>query len=296
MRLMLAIVLLCLSLPVRPLAWGFVPHKAIAERAIALLPAAIRPLFEKYRSLFVERSVDPDMWRTAGFDAEPPNHFLDIDNEAFGPYPFEGLPREYDAAVQKFGREFFDDNGRLPWRTQEFYGQLRRAFESLKRPNPSPYTLDNIVFYSAILAHYVADGHVPLHAVVNYDGQLTNQNGLHNRWETELYERNQAAVKFAPPAISPVANPRQFMFDTLLASNRLAAAVLAADLEAAAGREFYDDEYFAAFARAQLPVVEQRMNASITAVASMIAGAWEQAGRPAVPTELPRTPRRIRRQ
>jgi hypothetical protein len=294
MRVLL-LVGLCLSVPTSSFAWGFAAHQAIVDRAIALLPEALRPLFEKRRAYIVEHAIDPDLWRTAGFDSEPPNHFVDLDHQAFGPYPFEGLPRDYDAAVQKFGREFVHEQGLLPWRVQEFYGQLQRGFESLKRQEPPAYVLDNIVYFTAILAHYVADGHVPLHAVVNYDGQLTGQNGLHSRWEAELFERNQAQIAFAPAAVTPVSRPRDFMFDTLLASNRLAAGVLEADRNAAAGREFYDDGYFAAFATAQLPVMQKRLNESITAVASVIAGAWEQAGRPKVPTELPRTPRRIRR-
>ncbi len=85
------------------------------------------------------------------------------------------------------------------------------------------------------------------------------------------------------------------MFEMLLASNRMTAEVLAADQKAAAGREFYDDEYFAAFSTAALPGLEQRVNDSISAVAAMITGAWEQAGRPDVPLELPRTPSRIHR-
>jgi hypothetical protein len=294
MRVLL-LVGLCLAVPSSSFAWGFAAHKAIADRAVALLPEALRPLFEKRHGYIVEHAIDPDLWRTAGFTSESPNHFLDMDHQAFGPFPFEALPRDYDAAVQKFGREFINEQGLLPWRVQEFYGELQRAFESLKRPDPPPYVLENIVYFAAILAHYVADGHVPLHAVVNYDGQLTSQNGLHGRWEAELFERNQAAVTFAPGPPLPIARPRDFMFDTLLASNRLAAGVLAADRQAAVGREYYDDEYFAAFRAAQLPVLQKRMNDSITAVASVIAGAWEQAGRPAVPTELPRTPRRIRR-
>jgi hypothetical protein len=294
MRVLL-LVGLCLSVPTSSFAWGFAAHKAIAERAIALLPEALRPLFEKQRAYIVEHAIDPDLWRTAGFDSEPPNHFVDLDHQAFGPFPFEGLPRDYDAAVQKFGREFISQQGLLPWRVQEFYGQLQRSFESLKRQDPPGYALDNIAYFTAILAHYVADGHVPLHAVVNYDGQLTGQNGVHSRWEAELFERNQARIAFAPAAATPVSRPRDFMFDALLASNRLAAGVLDADRSAAAGREFYDDGYFAAFGTAQLPVMQKRLNESITAVASVIAGAWEQAGRPNVPTELPRTPRRIRR-
>ena len=68
------------------------------------------------------------------------------------------------------------------------------------------------------------------------------------------------------------------MFDVLLASNKFAAGVLASDLKATAGREFYDDGYFTAFGADQLPVMQQRLNDSIAAVASMIIGAWEQAG------------------
>ncbi len=133
---------------------------------------------------------------------EPPNHFLDLDHEAFGPFPFDALPRDYSSAVQKFGKEFIDEQGTLPWRTAEFYGRLQREFESLKRQPPPGYAFDNIALYSAVLAHYVSDGHVPLHAVVNYDGQLTQQQGLHSRWESELFERNRATLKIAPPSIA----------------------------------------------------------------------------------------------
>ncbi|MCC7033180.1 MAG: hypothetical protein IT179_10145 [Acidobacteria bacterium] len=287
--------LLVLILPVPSFAWGFEAHKLIADRAIALLPAPLRPLFEERRVFIVERSIDPDLWRTAGFESEPPNHFLDMDHEAFGPYPFEALPRDYDAAVQRFGREFVHRQGLLPWRVQEFYGQLQRAFESLKRQNPPAYVLDDIAFYTAILFHYVSDGHVPLHAVVNYDGQLTNQHGLHGRWESDLFERNRAALTIAPAAPHAVSDPRAFMFDVLLASNRASGAVFDADRKASEGREFYDDQYFEAFKAAALPGLERRLNDSISAVAAVITGAWEQAGRPTVPTRLARTPRRIRR-
>ena len=154
---------------------------------------------------------------------------------------------------------------------------------------------DNIVLFAAIMTHYVSDGHVPLHAVVNYNGQLSGQDGVHARWEADLFERRRASLKIAPVAIAPVTNPRDFMFDTLLASNRLAPIVLDADKQAAAGREFYDDAYFEAFGAGALPVMEKRLNEAIAGVAAMITGAWESAGKPAVPTEVPRAPRRIRR-
>ena len=296
MRIAAVLLAAFVALPSVASAWGFEAHKFIVDRMIALLPAELQPLFEKRRAFIVERSIDPDLWRNVGWEEEPPNHFLDFDFEAFGPYPFTELPRDYDAAVQKFGKSVINEQGTLPWRTAEFYGRLQREFASLTRQPIPGYATDNITLYAAILAHYVSDGHVPLHAVVNYDGQRTGQQGLHSRWESELFERNRAKLKVAPAAIKPIVNPRDFMFETLLASNRAAANVLESDKKAVDGREFYDDAYFESFAAGALPVLEKRLNDSIAGVAAMITGAWEQAGRPAIPTEVPRTPRRIRRQ
>jgi hypothetical protein len=293
MRLTIFLGALLLVAPAPAHAWGFEAHKVIAEHFIVLLPPELKPLFERRKAYIIERSIDPDLWRTVGWEAEPPHHFVDLD--FYGKYPFKELPHEYDRAVQKFGRDVVHEQGTLPWRTQEFYGRLQREFEALTRkPQPS-YGLENIVLFAAVLAHYVSDGYVPLHAVVNYDGQQTNQHGIHNRWETELFERNRARVKIAPAQPKPVTDAREFMFQTLLSSNQLAEGVLLADKKAAQGREFYDDGYFAVLGREQLSVLERRLNDSITAVAAVVIGAWEQAGRPAVPAERPgRPPRAIR--
>lgn len=293
MRVALCALLAVFAVPGPSHAWGFEAHKFIAERMIALLPVELTPLFGHRKAFIVERSIDPDLWRNVGWDAEPPNHFVDLDY--FGKFPFVELPHEYDRAVQKFGRDVIHEQGLLPWRVQEFYGRLQRAFEGLKR-EPSPtHAQDDIVLFSAILAHYIADGHVPLHTIVNYDGQRTNQQGIHNRWETELFNRNRTNLKIAPASPPPVKDPREFMFEVLLASNRLADAVLEADLKAVQGREFYDDVYFELLAKDQLSVMQTRLNDAMTAVASVIVSAWEQAGRPAVPVERIRTVQPVKR-
>lgn len=295
MRVVALSLLLFLTVPAPLLAWGFDAHRLITEQAIALLPAELKPFFEQRQAFIVERSVDPDLWRSAGFSEEPRNHFLDLDYEQYGAYPFEALPRDYDAAVQKFGRDVVDAQGTLPWRTQEFYGKLQRTFAIVHSQPPPKYALDDVAFFSAIVSHYVADGHVPLHAIVNYDGQLTNQHGVHARWEAELFDRNRTRLKLTPPAVTSVRNPRDFMFDVLLASNRSAGELLAADKKAGEGRQFYDDAYYEAFSRAALPLLERRMSEAISAVASVIVGAWEDAGRPAL-AAAPRSPQRIRGQ
>jgi Zinc dependent phospholipase C len=275
-------------------AWGYDAHKTIMDKAIALLPQDIRPLFEQNRTTLVEHVIDPDLWQTAGFDsAESPNHFLDLDWDGYGKYPYDGLPRDYTAAVAKFGKDRIEKNGTVPWRVEEMYGNLRRAFESYERRGP--FGRFDVLFYSAWLTHYVSDAHVPFHAVVNYDGQLTGQPGIHSRFEAFLFERYRDQWTIAPKAIAPVHNPRDFIFDVVLAGTQLVPPILKSDVEAIGGREEYDDAYYAAFFKANRAVVERRLNEAIAASAAMIAGAWEAAGKPAVPINPKAPPQRRRR-
>ena len=275
-------------------AWGYEAHKLIMERAIGLLPPEIRPLFEQNKSTLIERAIDPDTWQVAGFDAqEDSNHFLDLDWEGYGKYPYNGLPRDYTAAIAKFGKKRIDDNGTLPWRAEEMFGNLQRAFESYGRRGP--FGRFDILFFSAWLTHYVSDAHVPFHAVLNYDGQLTGQRGIHSRFEAFLFERYRDQWTIAPKPISPIRNPRDFIFDVVLQGTQLAPPILKADLDAIGSRDEYDDAYYAAFFKANRAVVERRLNESIAASAAMIAGAWEAAGKPAVPVNPRPTTQRRRR-
>ena len=280
---------LVIAAPTPASAWGFEPHKYIMTRAIALLPPQIRPFFQKYQTTIVEHVIDPDLWRTAGWEQEPPRHFLDMD--AYGPYPFPNFPREREEAIKRYGLEFVEKNGQVPWRSAEIYQKLVEAFQQ-----QAPYARDNIKFFSSILTHYVSDAHVPFHAVVNYDGQLTGQWGIHARFETELFERNRAILHVVPKPIGPVRSAREFVFEALISGFPLTSSILAADKAAVGGREVYDDQYFKVLFGRVRPILERRLAESITASASMIASAWIEAGRPTVPLEQPRTPRKVRRQ
>ena len=281
--------LIVVAAPTPADAWGFEAHKYILDRAIDLLPPEIRPYFAKYRAAIVEHAIDPDLWRNVGFDAdESPRHFLDMD--AYGPSPFTELPRDFEAAVKRYGREFVVKNGLLPWRTQEIHVKLVEAFTQ-----KATYSRDNIKYFSAFLGHYLSDAQVPFHAALNHDGQLTGQWGIHSRFETETFERYRGSLDVRPKPIVAVKSARDFAFDSLVASFSQVQAVLDADKAAVANRDLYDDEYFAAFFGKVKPILEQRLADSITAVASAIAAAWEDAGRPALPLEAPRLPRKVRR-
>jgi hypothetical protein len=241
----------------------------------------------------VEHSVDPDLWRNVGFTEEPPRHYLDLDS--YGAYPFRELPRDRQAAIQKFGREKIEQEGQLPWRVDEVYGRLVQAFQQQKAGS-HPYSLDDIKFFSAVISHYVSDGHVPFHAAKNYDGQLTNQHGIHSRFETEAVLRYQGRLTIRPGPPVPVSNAIDFVFDALVKSFTFVDPILKADREAVLGREEYDDRYFDQFFGQVRPILERRLNDSMTAVVSMIVSAWEKGGRPDLPLEVKRVPKKVKRE
>src|SRR5436190_1987806 len=108
-------------------AWGFAAHRLIMARAIASLPAELKPFFVRHQDEMLLRVTDPDVWRKAGWD-DGPNHFVNFGVSEYGTYPFAALPREYGAAIEKFGTETVQKNGLLPWRAAEEFGNLRRAF------------------------------------------------------------------------------------------------------------------------------------------------------------------------
>ncbi len=291
LALALALVLLA---PGPAQAWGFEAHKFIADRVIALLPPGLRELFERQRAAFVEHSIDPDLWRNVGFEEEPPRHFLDLD--AYGAAPFDALPRSYDEAVVKFGPEKVNAEGTLPWRVAEIHGRLRRTFEQLARTDGPGYAADNAVFFASVMSHYIGDAHVPFHAVVNYDGQVTGQVGIHSRFETELFSRRRPTLTVAPRAIAPVTQARDAAFTTLIEGAALASRVLEADRQAIGTGDLYDEAYFRRFADAGAgAILDQRINEAIASVAAHIIGAWESAGKPDLSKpRVPRGPQRKR--
>ena len=95
--------------------------------------------------------------------------------------------------------------------------------------------------------------------------------------------RRAPSRTIAPKPVAPIKNPRDYIFDVVLQGTQLVPPILKADLDAIGGRDEYDDAYYAAFFKANRGVVERRLNESIAASAAMIAGAWEAAGKPAVP-------------
>src|SRR5690242_16771149 len=135
------------------------------------------PFYKKNIRYIEESAVNPDRRRYIAPD-EAPRHFIDLDN--YGDSAIFKLPRYWNQAVEKFGEDSLNAHGILPWNIQRVYLQLKDAF-FIRNP-------DRILKLSADLGHYIADAHVPLHTTRNYNGQLTNQIGIHAFWESRLPE------------------------------------------------------------------------------------------------------------
>src|SRR5262249_38623300 len=151
----------------------------------------------------------------------------------------------------------------LPWRAQEIQAKLIEAFTQ-----KSPYSRDNIKFFSSIIGHYLSDAQVPFHATLNHDGQLTGQWGLHSRFETELFERYKDKLQVTPKPLVKVTSVRDFTFDSLTTGFSHVQAILDADKAAVQGRELYDNAYFDMFFQKVKPILETRLSDAVTAVAS----------------------------
>src|SRR5712671_3522569 len=204
-------------LPAPAFAWGTSAHKAIMQRAIELLPPELKSYFLERRDEMIARAIDPDMWRSIDLE-EDPNHFVNFGDPQLGPYPFTAYPREFGAALRKFGVFNISRLGRLPFREEEIFGSLTRAFEQAGKG--SGVGKDESYMFAAAAAHYLQDATQPLHASNNYDGQLTDQRGVHVRFEMELFERFESRLTLTPAPPKPLASARDYAFDLLLASHQ----------------------------------------------------------------------------
>jgi hypothetical protein len=154
-------------------SWGFLVHRTITQTAIYSLPAEMQGFYFVNMKEIVKTSVDPDV-RQKEDPSEKTKHFIDLDAPIF--YK-KTIPDKWENATKKFGEPNLRIEGTLPWEIVKTKNKLTKAFIEKDKKL--------ILLYSADLAHYIADAFVPLHTTRNYDGQLTNQAGLHALWETE---------------------------------------------------------------------------------------------------------------
>jgi hypothetical protein len=190
--------------PVSPAcAWGFYGHRLLNRLAVYTLPPEMLPFFKANIDYLTNNATRPDSRRTV-VPTEAPRHFLDVD--AYGDSALtrhgRGLPRAYaDAVALVGGEDSLLRHGIVPWQVARMKGQLTAAFRDRDT--------DRILHLSADLGHYVADACVPLHTTRNYNGQLTNQRGIHALWESRLPELNATSYDLLTGQAEYLDNPTE---------------------------------------------------------------------------------------
>ncbi len=265
--------------------WGFHAHRKINFQAVFLLPPQMMMFYKPHIDFIENHATDPDKRRYL-IAAEGARHYIDMDH--YGSYPFNQLPRKWKEAVDKFGEDTLQAHGIVPWHIQVMLGRLTKAF---KEKNFS-----SILKSSAELGHYIADAHVPLHTSENYDGQLTNQKGIHAFWESRIPELLDKNFDFLIGKAEYIKDPSTYIWQRILESAKASDSVLKFEKELSL--KFRPDkkrnyelrnnkrveqnssEYTIAYNKMLNGMVERRMRQSVFAIASFWYTAWVNAGQP----------------
>lgn len=280
----LIILTLCLA-PSPLFCWGFFGHRTINRTAIFTLPSEIMNFYKQHLEYITQHAVDPDMRRYA-LPEEGARHYIDIDH--YGENPFQDVPKKWDDAVLKYTEDTLQAYGIVPWHVERMYRRLIWAFKDRD--------VEYILKTSTDLGHYIADAHVPLHTTENYNGQFTNQYGIHGFWESRLPELYAEDYNFFVGKAHFVDNPNEVIWKAVEASHNALDSVFG--FERALNKSFPSDRKYAFEERGRTTIktysrdysaeyhtmldhqVERRMRQAIIMVGSFWYSAWVEAGKP----------------
>ncbi len=254
------------------LGWGAEGHELISNKAMTLLPDDMNS-FMKWQDYVKTHSVDPDL-RKKSDKSEGPKHFIDID---FYPEFLNGKMIQDKVTLNaEYGDSTVTKMGLLPWATLDTYNKLVSALKDKDR--------DKAMIYLADLGHYVADGHQPMHAIMNYNGQMSGQKGIHYRYESIMVDSNLAQISndFQAGNAVYISHPLDFIFNYIADANSVADILFNADTFAytkAKSRE--DSEYYRLLWFKTKYITETQIENAAKDFASLFYSAWMDAGKPA---------------
>ncbi len=267
-------------------SWGFLVHRTINQLSIYELPGAMGPFFYKNMDYLVYQSPRPDLRRNTD-RAEAPRHFIDL--ELYG----TDIPTSWPEAVKRYGMDSLQKAGFVPYHIMWMKQRLTAAFRAMQK--------DSILFYAADMGHYIADAVVPLHTTENYDGQLTNQKGLHSLWESMIPEIELANYQLSSAhRATYIKNPEKAIWKAVYAASALVPDMLQKEREVSAsftpeqkyrvqmrnGKE--SRNYTSAFAKAYAARLGNTVNRQLLVATDLLADfwytCWVDAGKPDLTT------------
>jgi hypothetical protein len=260
-------------LPTVLYAWGPTAHRLVNNWAVQTLPPDVREFFAANRQFLIDHANDPDVWMKKD-RYERGRHYIYLDK--YGLFPYLSLPHAFRAAADRYGSGRLGRDGLLPWRIGEYSLKLTNAFRAEK--------WEEVKLDAAVLAHYVADAHDPLHTTQNYDGQLTGEKGLEARFATRLVDRYSSFFMFHAGVAVAITDPTEYAFDMVLEANTWVDRIILADRQARDDLPDYTDDYLDHFYNQVSSPVMQELNGAAHDAGAYWLSAWVNAGRPALPS------------
>ena len=265
-------------------AWGYDGHRRINYIASKQLKGPF--------GQFLKNNSDPLKWYAVAPDynkdidsEEFHRHFIDADY--YDEYPFTKIPKKYEELISLYGEDKIRKYGIAPWAINE---TCERIIDLLKKNQ-----LEEAIYNMGVVGHYIADLHMPLHTVINYNGQFSGNDGIHKRWEHRLVDEYVKKIK-PVGKIETVEDPWSFSMKIVKESFKLHHLILEADTKArklltkeqADRLNSYD---ILSFEKPYLDslyddtgnLLNERMGRAVMRLASLWNYCWEQAGRPKLP-------------
>lgn len=265
--------------------WGFFGHRLINRVAIFTLPHEMIGFYKHHIQYITENAVNPDRRRYAT-DNEAPRHYIDLD--IYGDSAIYSMPKYWKDAVEKYTEDTLLAYGIVPWHINKVRYQLTDALKV--------GDVDNILRLSADLGHYIADANVPLHTTENYNGQLTNQYGIHGFWESRLPELFSEQYDLFTGKATYINDPQLSVWEVVKAAHLALDSVLNIEKELSlkirADKQYtitqrgqsnvktYSVYYSKAYHEALNGMVERQIKSSINLVGNMWYTCWVDAGQP----------------
>lgn len=281
-----ALTVLITSVLIISTGWGFLVHKTVHQLAVYELPETMLPFFYQQMDYLVTNAPRPDMRRDED-STEATKHFIDL--EMFGEEAATKMPLDWSRAVQKYTADSLRKYGYVPYHIIYMKQKLTEAFRKGNK--------DSILFYAADIGHYIGDAHVPLHTTVNYDGQLTDQKGLHSLWESMIPELEIGNYSlYSTHKATYLKKPAEAIWQTVRNAAKLVPDMLLKEKEVSKGfteeqkfrvqirRGKETKSYTTAFAKAYAAALGTTINDQLRSSADLIADfwytSWVDAGKP----------------
>lgn len=182
-------------------AWGKLGHESVGSNAAQLLAKEHKGAEFLSNHIFDMGYYNnaPDLvWKAddATYKKEFMQHFMDM--EAFGKIKNIKWSKNRNDFFKKYS-DIKPNEGRAFWRVQEMYDELEKFSKQLKGKIKDRSEQHRIqtqwLVYAGTLGHYVADLAQPLHVTENYDGQMTEQKGVHHWFEESVIDELYPEIK-----------------------------------------------------------------------------------------------------